>query len=190
MRMGDTKRTNNDVITVGSCEAYLVEYAGTLPDTGTICVEENLLGYSDQGATIEYTQTSNTYTDDHGKKSKTVIAEDGATAALGLFTWNGKTMGKLVSTARVSDDTAKGLRTVKVGGIGNDNGKSYVLCLHHIDKQDGDCWYLIVGKNTSGFSLAYKKDAATTYNPTFTAESQDSDGTLITYIEEIAKAAG
>lgn len=188
--MNDSKRTNNDVITVGSCEAYLVEYTGTIPETSTICVEDNLLGYSDSGATIEYTITSNTYKDDFGKRSKTVIAEDGATAALGLFTWNGKTLQKLTSTARVTDDSTTGLRTVKIGGIGNDDGKSYVLCLHHPDAQDGDCWYLIVGKNTAGFSLAYKKDSATVVNPTFTAEAQDNEGTLITYIEEIAKAAG
>ena len=84
----------------------------------------------------------------------------------------------------MSEDGAR--RTVKIGGIGNDNGKSYVLCLHHEDKVDGDCWYRLVGKNTAGFSLAYKKDAATTVNPTFTASTMDDEGTLIIYDEEIA----
>ena len=83
-------------------------------------------------------------------KSKTVMSDDGATAALGLITWNGETLEKLASTARVSTKGSK--RTVKIGGIANDNGKSYVLCLHHKDKADGDCWYRIVGKNTAGFS--------------------------------------
>ena len=180
----NTKRTNSDVITVGSATAYLSEYTGDVPEIDQICSEENHLGWIESGATIEYTISSQTFKDDLGKKSKTLITEDGATVALGLITWNGKTIEKLASTARVSEDGAR--RTVKIGGIGNDNGKSYVLCLHHEDKVDGDCWYRLVGKNTAGFSLAYKNDAATTVNPTFTASTMDDEGTLIIYDEEIA----
>lgn len=181
--MDNTKRTNKDIITVGSATAYLMEYTGTVPEIDVICVEANHLGWIESGATVEYTQSSETYKDDLGKKSKTVITEDGATATLGLITWNGETLTKLASTARTSVKGTK--RTIKIGGIGNDDGKSYVLCLHHADKTDGDCWYRIVGKNTAGFSLAHKKDAATTVNPTFTAESMDSEGTLIMFDEEI-----
>lgn len=188
--MAETKRTKNDVITVGSAHAYLVEFTGEVPETDVICVEANRLGWVKSGATIEYTQTSTSYKDDLGKKSKTIMSEDGATVALGIITWNGETLAKLASTARVSVNESGTRRTVKVGGVGNDNGKSYVLCLHHEDKADGDVWYRIVGKNTAGFSLAHKQDAETTVNPTFTAETMDSEGTLIIYDEEIVTAAG
>ena len=186
--MANMKRPNPDVITAGSAIAYLMEYAGTVPEVEEICVEKNHLGWIKSGATIEYTQSSATYKDDLGRKSKTIITEDGATVALGIITWNGGTLDKLASTARVT--TVGNKRIVKIGGIGNDNGKSYVLCLHHVDKVDGDCWYVIVGKNTAGFSLAYKPDAETTVNPTFTAETMDAEGTLIKYIEEIVAAEG
>lgn len=183
-----TKRTNNDIITVGSCDAYIKEFDGEVPETEAICVEANRLGWVKSGATIEYTQSSTTYRDDLGKKTKTVMSEDGATVALGLITWNGETLEKLASTARVTAVGSK--RTVKIGGIANDNGKSYALCLHHKDKADGDCWYRIVGKNTAGFSLAHKQDAETTVNPTFTAEAMDDEGTLIIFDEEIVTPAG
>lgn len=188
--MGETKRTNNDVITVGSCKAYITEFTGTVPETEVLCVEDNLLGWVKSGATIKYNQSSSTFQDDLGKKRKTIINEDSAEAALGVITWNGETLGKLASTARVSQNADKTRRIVKIGGVGNDNGKSYVLCLHHEDKADGDVWYRIVGKNTAGFELAYKIDSETTVNPTFTAEAMDNEGTLIIYEEEIVTAAG
>ena len=59
--MANMKRTNPDVITVGSAIAYLMEYAGTVPEVEEICVEKNHLGWIKSGATIEYTQSSATY---------------------------------------------------------------------------------------------------------------------------------
>ena len=67
--MANMKRTNPDVITVGSAIAYLMEYAGTVPEVEEICVEKNHLGWIKSGATIEYTQSSATYKDDLGRKS-------------------------------------------------------------------------------------------------------------------------
>ncbi len=180
----EAKRSAEGVITIGSCTAYISEFDGAkLPETNTICTESNRLAYIKGGATITYTKESVEVSDDLGVIRKTSITSDGAKVKLGLIGWNGKTLEKLESTARVSE--ASGIRTTKIGGIGNDNGKNYVLCLHHEDKADGDCWWLIAGKNTAGFELAYAKDAETKAEPEFTAIASDKEGTLITFLEEI-----
>lgn len=62
--------------------------------------------------------------------------------------------------------------------------KRYVLCFHHVDAVDGDIWVMIVGNNQSGIELAFAKDKESVIDAEFKALPSDSDGTLITYIEE------
>ncbi|MGN0077683.1 MAG: hypothetical protein ACI36V_02750 [Coriobacteriales bacterium] len=181
--MAESKRSTEKPITIGSGTAYIAEFTGEVPSTETICVPENRLAYIKSGATITYSQESVTVQDDLGLIRKTVVTSDSATVSLGLLGWVGTTLKKLVSTARVTEEGGK--RTVRIGGIGNDDGKSYCLCIHHEDKVDGDCWWKVVGKNTAGLELAYKPDTETAVNPTFTAEALDSEGTLVIYEESI-----
>ena len=44
---------------------------------------------------------------------------------------------------------------------------------------------MIVGRNQSGFSLAFAKDKETVIDAEFKAIPHDNNGTLIEYIEEI-----
>ena len=187
--MSASYRTNEKPITIGSCEAFISEWDGeTVPDHATICVEANRFAYVKSGATITYTQTTVEVKDDLGLIKKTYLSEDGATVKLGLLGWVGTTLKKILSTARVTE--ADGIRKVKIGGVANDDGKKYVLCLHHIDNEDGDCWWTICGKNTEGLELSYAIDEGITVNPTFSAQPMDSDGTLVVYEEQINAAAG
>ena len=78
-----------------------------------------------------------------------------------------------------------GKRTTKIGGVGNDNGKSYLLRFVHEDNVDGDVRLTIVGKNTSGFTLTFATDNETVIDAQFTALPNDKDGTLIILDEEI-----
>lgn len=191
MTMKDTNRKEEKAITVGSGTAYLLEYAGELPkmdsreDIMVLCTEDARMGYTKGGATITYSKETGELSDDLGKIHKVYMQSDAAKMKLGLFAWNGNTLGRIEATARVTE--ANGLRITKIGGLSNDDGKQYALIFHHEDKQDGDCWWVIVGKNTAGLELAYAVDDGTKIEPEFTAVSQDDDGTLITFIEEIAK---
>lgn len=179
--MGASKR-----ITLGSGKLYLMTFVDTLPDTDTICVADNLLGYIKGGATLEYTPTFYEAKDDLGYVVKTIITEEEAILKSGILTFNGKTLDKLCDTARVTEDANKKLRIVKFGGISNAKRAKYVICFHHEDKIDGDIWVMIVGNNQSGFSLAFAKDAETVIDAEFKALAQDEEGTLIKYIEEDA----
>lgn len=178
---------NVEKIRLGSGKLYCMEFTGTLPEISAICVDKNRLGYIQGGATLEYKPSFYEAKDDLGYVSKSILTEEEVTLKSGVLTWNGATLEKLCSTARVSEDKSKKLRTVKIGGAGNANGKKYVLCFHHSDKIDGDVWIMIVGTNQNGFDIAFLKDKETVIDAEFKALPGDKEGTLVTFIEETEK---
>lgn len=172
-------------IRLGSGKLYVTTYDGSdLPDTDTICVDTNLLGYIQGGATLEYTPTFYEAKDDLGYVTKTIITEESATLKSGIMTFDANTLKKLSDTGRVTEDSGEKTRTIKIGGIANAQQARYVICFHHEDKIDGDVWLMIVGQNQAGFSLAFTKDKETVIDAEFKALAQDDEGTLIKYIEE------
>ena len=174
---------NVETIVLGSGDIYCATFAGTVPSSTEIEVAANLLGRISGGATVEYKPTKYTAKDDTGKVTKTVTTDEEITLKTGLITWNGETLKVLCSTARVTESGST--RTVKIGGASNDDGKEYVIHFHHHDPHDGDVRVTIVGQNEAGFSLAFAKDKETTVDAEFKAAPQDSDGTLIQYVEDI-----
>lgn len=174
----------NKRIVLGSGKLYISEFSGTtVPDETTICTDTNLLGYIQGGATLEYKPSFYTAKDDLGVCTKTIVTDEEATLKSGVMTFDANTLDKLTSTGTVESGTS-GKRTIKIGGIGNYDGKSYVLCFHHEDEIDGDIWVTIVGQNQAGFSLSFAKDKETVIDAEFKALSQDNGGTLIKYTEE------
>lgn len=176
-------KRDKKTITVGSALPYLMDYAETVPSIEDICKDEHLLGYIKSGAAVEYTAETEIIKDDLGKVSKIIVTTEEAIVKMGLITWNGETLQKLIDRCKVSTDD-KGRRVTKIGGAGNAQGKYYVLCLHHIDKKDGDLWIMIVGRNTAGATLTLSPDEASPVEPEFTAIPHDDDGTLIQLTEE------
>ncbi len=180
--MPKKEKRNKETITLGSGNLLIKEYTDTIPDYKEF-TESDLLGRIQGGATLEYKGTWYDAQDDTGKAVKTIITEEEATLKSGIITWNGETLEKLCSTARVTE--SDGIRTVKIGGIENHNGKSYAICFHHTDKKDGDVWIVMRAVNQGGFSLAFVKDKETVVDAEFKALPQDDEGTLIQYIEEM-----
>ncbi len=182
------KRTKEN-ITLGSGKAYIAEYDATsgMPDVETLCVEENLLGHIQGGAELSYTAEPYEEKDDLGLVSKTIVTSEEAILKLGLLTWNGSTLAYLADRCKVTE--AEGKRTIKIGGAGNAQGKQWVICFFHEDKQGGNLWVLIRGSNSAGFTLTFAVDAGTKIEPEFKALPQDDAGTLITLIEETGTAA-
>ena len=181
------KRTKEN-ITLGSGKAYIMEYdaANGMPEVSAICVKDNLLGHIQGGAELSYTSEPYEEKDDLGLVTKIIVAAEEAVLKLGLLTWNGETLTKLMDRCQSTTDGGK--RTIKIGGAGNAQGKEWVICFAHEDKLDGNLWVLMRGTNTAGFTLTFATDAATKLEPEFKALPQDEDGTLITLIEEIETA--
>ena len=185
--MSERKR-NADVITLGSGNLMIKEYSDTMPAYSEFNEETDLLGRIMGGATLEYSGEWYEAKDDTGKVVKTIITSEEALLKSGILTWNGKTLEKLCSTARVTEENGK--RTVKIGGVANATGKSYALCFHHVDKVDGDVWIVVRGTNQGGFALAFAKDKETVIDAEFKCLPQDDEGTLIQYVEEIPANVG
>ena len=178
------KRTK-DTITVGSALAYMMVVEDAMPTKDDLFVEENRVGYIEGGAAIEYTEETSEIKDDLGYVAKVVTVSEEAIMKMGLITWNGDTLQKVVDRCTVTTDG--GVRTVKIGGAGNAQGKYYAVGLHHKDKQDGDIWVMIKGRNTAGVTLTLAADEATKLEPEFKAMPHDDAGTLVEYIEEASE---
>ncbi len=173
---------SKEKITLGSGDVYIMDFADTMPTVEDICKEENRLGHIKGGASLEYTQETYEEKDDMGKVSKIITTEEEAILKMGLLTWNGTTLQKLIDRCKVTE--AAGKRTTKIGGAGNAQGGYYAICFHQPDKIDGDMWVLIKGRNTAGATLTFAKDEGTVVEPEFKALPHDEDGTLIELIEE------
>ena len=95
----------------------------------------------------------------------------------------GTILKKLSATGRVTEEG--GVRTVKIGGIDNNDNKNYIIHFVHTDSVDGDVRVTVVGKNTAGYTLAFAKDKETVIDAEFEAVPSDDEGTLIIYQETI-----
>lgn len=174
----------SEKIVLGSGKLYVTEFTNSIPEDSVLETKENILGYIQGGATLSYTPSFYEAKDDLGLVVKKMLTDEEVVLKSGIMTWNGKTLEKLCGTARVTE--AGSTRTVKIGGIGNYNGKKYVIRFVHTDEVDGDIRLTIVGSNEAGFEMAFAKDKETVVNVEFKAMGGlDTEGTLVEYKEEI-----
>jgi len=177
--------TAGDKIILGSGKLYVDIFSDVeaIPTNELLEVETNLLGLISGGATLEYKPKYYEATDDLGLVSKTILTDEEVTLKSGVLTWCGNTLVKLCSTARVTESAGK--RTVKIGGISNQDGKRYVIRFVNKDALDGDLRVTIVGNNQAGFSFKFAKDKEVVVDTTFTAMPFDDEGTKIIVEEDI-----
>lgn len=166
-------------IAVGSGFIYESPFTGEIPADAEIEVEQNRLGYIKNGATLTYTPTYESFTDDMGKVKRTKLTEEEVIFKLGLISWKYSKLNALCSTCRVTEDTEKGARHIKIGGVDNDDGKKHLFRFVHKDKQLGDVRLTVVGTNTGGIELTYSPEDPNQPEPEITAEPSDEEGTLV-----------
>ena len=177
-------KRDKDTITLGSGIPYMVENTDTIPeDPETVCTEENRLGYVQSGASVEYTEENHVEKDDLGYVYKEVTTDEEVLLKLGMLTWNGESLTKLIDRSKTEEKS--GYRVTKIGGAGNAKGKYYVIVFHQPDKVDGDLYVMIVGRNTAGASIAFAKDGGSKIEPEFRAIPHDKDGTLLRIYEKL-----
>lgn len=169
-------------IILGSGKLYCQEFTTDIPADTAIEVDDNLLGLISGGATVKYEAESYSAQDDLGLVVKKMITSETVSLETGILTWNGKTLEKLCSTARVTDSGNK--RTVKIGGIANYNGKKYLFRFVHDDAEFGKIRITIVGTSDEGFEFSFTKDEETTIDTTINAMPCDNEGTLLIFEEE------
>ena len=179
-------KRDKDTIPLGSGIPYLMEYANEIPTPEEICQDEYRMGYVQAGASLEYTEETHVEKDDLGYVYKEITTDEEVLLKLGLLTWNGESLTKLIDRSKTEEKEGK--RITKIGGAGNAKGKYYVLCFHIPDKVDGDMWVMIVGRNSAGASIAFAKDAGSKIEPEFRAIPHDKDGTLVLLFEQLPAA--
>lgn len=182
-------KRSKETITLGSGKLYSIEYDGTIPSNEELEAKENILGYIQKGASLDYKPEFYEAEDDLGIVKKQILTKEEVTFKSGILTWNAQTLKKLVSTGRVTEDSNTKLRTIKIGGINNNDGKQYIFHFVHEDKKDGNVRITIVGQNTAGFSLAFAKDAETVIDAEIKALPNDNEGTLIIFQEDYTPAS-
>ncbi len=182
------KKGNTTKASLGSGYLYYVEFEGNIPEDAVaaakfleeLAIDENRLGLIQAGCTLTYTTETYDVKDDNGEFLETYVINDDAILKSGILTWDGNTLGIICNTARVTDDTESGMRVVKIGGVGNDNGKKYVIIFKH---KKGNRYVAVVGSNTAGLTLEFMKDKETVNNAEFKASAMDSEGTKVIYFE-------
>lgn len=186
------KKGTKEKVTLGSGKLYMAEYNGNLPEEFAdilkmLMTEENHAGWIKGGASVEYKPTMTQEKDDLGHIVKEILTDEEATFKSGLFTWNGETLAKLTSTAQLTTEKRgnKMYRRLRIGGAGNDDGKQYAILFVHEDPVEGNCYLLVVGRNSAGFTITFAADSATVIDAEFTCKPHDERGTLIEFIEEI-----
>ena len=186
--MSHTQTKELNRITLGSMDFYVIAFTGTIPEDSAIETEDNMIGRTKNGGTVNYSANWYLAESDDGKAKKRKLTGENASIGYGNITWNGNTISKLVATARTTE--ADGKRTTKIGGVANDNGTRYLIRGVHKDSVDGDVRITGIGVNTGGWEAVYSPTQETIINPSFELEPKlDSDGTLLIYEEEIIEAS-
>lgn len=179
-------------IPVGSGYLYHDVFAGQIPADADIETETHRLGYIEKGGEVDYKPTFKTFKDDFGIIQRSKLTAEEATFKASLVAWSASDFNAFVSTARITE--TQGHRTIKIGGMGHDDGKVHLFRFVHPDAKYGDVRLTIVGTQTGGFKLNFKPDDAGNMELEITAQASDNEGTLIVYDEEVlgdtVKASG
>ncbi len=180
-------------VVLGAGKWYVTPWTKGVIDFKTLCVDDNLIGYTSGGATVTYTPETYTIEDDLGMVKRTFQTKGSAEMKTGLLTWNVKSVSELLSSGKLTEKaattSANGEYKLELSG-GKESLKQFCVAFVYEDDSTGLKMYFgMVSSNTSAISMAFAKDKETTLDLTFTGESNGVDDTILTIVEETAKTA-
>lgn len=176
---------NSEKIIIGSCDVFVAEFTGDIPEDNVIEDDKNRAGNVKGGAAVEYSNSSQVVEDDKGRLKKTIITKEDVKAKTGMMTWIDAWIQALIPTARIDTKTKQGHRVVKIGGLANQNNKRYLFRMVHTFGDGRKLRVTVTGKNVGTISIAFKNEDPTTIDAEISAESLDGEGTLILVDEEM-----
>lgn len=190
--MSDTGKTQRVVL--GAGKWYIAPYTSGALDMETVGEEDNLLGYTQGGATITFTPETYTIEDDIGMVRKTFQTKASAEMKTGLLTFTTDSLAAMLSVGQATQTpasaSARGKTTLKLGGGKSALKKFSVVFVYEDDETGFKTRIGMVATNTAPLELVFAKDAETVVDVTFTAESNGVDDTIIVIEEETAEATG
>lgn len=190
--MSDTGKTQRVVL--GAGKWYIAPYTSGALDMETVEEEDNLLGYTQGGATITFTPETYAIEDDIGMVRKTFQTKASAEMKTGLLTFTTDSLAAMLSVGQATQTpasaSARGKTTLKLGGGKSALKKFSVVFVYEDDETGFKTRIGMVATNTAPLELVFAKDAETVVDVTFTAESNGVDDTIIVIEEETAEATG
>lgn len=181
-------------VVLGAGKWYIAPYTSGALDMETVGEEDNLLGYTQGGATITFTPETYTIEDDIGMVRKTFQTKAAAEMKTGLLTFTTDSLAAMLSVGQATQTpasaSARGKTTLKLGGGKSALKKFSVVFVYEDDETGFKTRIGMVATNTAPLELVFAKDAETVVDVTFTAESNGVDDTIIVIEEETAEATG
>lgn len=168
---------------LGSGKLYIMDLPadGALPADSVIEAEANWVGQIKGGAAINYTPTFYDVVSDE-TIIDTFITKEEVIMKSGIMTITQEIMARLSATGRVSTDSTSGVKTLKLGGLGNINHTKSVVHFVH-EGANSTIRVTIVGKNIKGFGLNFLPEQESVLDAEFKALSQDTEGTLLKFTQ-------
>ncbi len=158
----------NDPIVLGSGRIYVDVYDGiTVPNVADIEKDEKELGNISGGATLEAAETFYTAKDDLDKIRRKKMTGDEYTLSTGIMTINAGVLEKTLSTVNVSENTERGTKELKLGGVSHYKEQRYIFLFVNEDK---DVRIMLLGSNEAGLTLQFMKDKETVINQKIVGE--------------------
>lgn len=181
-------------VVLGAGKWYIAPYTSGALDMETVGEEDNLLGYTQGGATITFTPETYAIEDDIGMVRKTFQTKASAEMKTGLLTFTTDSLAAMLSVGQATQTPAsaseRGKTTLKLGGGKSALKKFSVVFVYEDDETGFKTRIGMVATNTAPLELVFAKDAETVVDVTFTAESNGVDDTIIVIEEETAEATG
>lgn len=170
-------------IPIGSGNIYMILYDSetpTVPTDEEFETDDNMVGRTEGGATLNYSGEFYTAKSDDGVAKKRRLTNEEASLSWGIMTWTLKTVEQFIRTARfstVNEGDGK-VDVVKVGGIANQSSKKYWIHFVGGDDIDGKLTITALGENIEALQQAFSDNNETLLSPNFNFDPHDSDGTL------------
>ena len=164
---------------LGSGDLYIMEYSGGgIPEDATIETEGNMIGGIKGGATVSYTPTIYSVSDDMRRMKKSLITAEEATFKTGYLSFDLGEIAKIALGSSLQSSYSGNKSTLSVGG--GQTITEYVLRFVHTMGNGKKVRVSMIGTPVSGFELAFSPENESVINAEFSAVPMNAQGQLFT----------
>lgn len=164
---------------LGSGDLYIMAYSGGgIPEDATIETSANMIGGIKGGATISYTPTIYSVSDDMRRMKKSLITAEEATFKTGYLSFDLGEIAQIALGSNLEPNYLSGKSKLSVGG--GQTITEYVLRFVHTMGNGKKVRVSMIGTPVSGFELAFSPENESVINAEFSAVPMNAEGHLFT----------
>lgn len=189
--MGEKITANKERVVLGGCKHYIAPHDGktALEDLKTYCIDDNLIGWTQGGTTVNFSYETKTIEDDVGMVRKTFKTKGDASIKTGLLTFDLASIAAMMSVGKFEKGEAGSKPNKMTLTGGTEELVNYIVVAEYTDATNGHNLRVgMVATNTEALEMVFNKDNETVPNITFTASSNGVDDTLVVFEEDIPAA--